>query len=239
MSELRTFPFTAQAARIRGLLGAALLLTLPVVVALAGCGPATLEGDERMEERAADTDTSQEAVSTFVNAARYKSVTAQGDVTGSLFLLTDDVSAPEGTLWNDPNYAIQIPDGTSLTVDLEATYTIERLSIQADNNDVYTIEGSTNGNTWYFMHAFSHSNGGPGLRTRPPVALSTKSKARYLRVSASSGDGLNSVSELQAFVFGEDCNHKVCTGATFCCNYSCSICVPSYSALCWQGVCND
>jgi hypothetical protein len=115
---------------------------------------------------------------------------------GSPALITNGIMAPEGTVWNDWSYAVQVA-GT-LTVDLGQTYGgINRIIVQADDNDNYKVEYSIDGSAWTIMYDIPLGTD-HGLRSRdsgplPPVS------ARYIRLSVTGGDSWYSVSEIQAF----------------------------------------
>jgi hypothetical protein len=132
-------------------------------------------------------------------------------------LVTDGVLAGDGaTDWNDTRYAVIIPllgPKYGVTVDLGAVVanicgasaSCKGPLFQGDKN-VYLLEYSSDASTWQCYGQFGVGSGS-GLRTRGATSLSAQGcpttlpasfGARYLRVSAYSGDGNYSVSELQA-----------------------------------------
>jgi hypothetical protein len=86
---------------------------------------------------------------------------------------------------------------TPLTIDFGALRTLRALMIQADHDDVYTIEGSLDGMTWFRL-AVAGESGRGGLRSRA-IRLSRTAVARQLRITASGGDGSFAVSEIAAW----------------------------------------
>jgi hypothetical protein len=122
--------------------------------------------------------------------------------------ITDGIFAPEGSSYTDAR-AIVLPSAGpayGLTIDFGKVVTIcgntacgSGPKIQADNNDQYLLDYSTDGVTWKLFGAFTTVRDG-GLRTRaingPP---GTPFSARYVRVYADPdiGDGKYSVAELE------------------------------------------
>jgi len=177
----------------------------PAVNVAAGNGPSSIVTGQFVASHIVPT-----------NAAQGKSVTATDTPTfGSPALITNNVFAPEGTAWNNATYAVSLqvdcsssPDehcsgDLALTIDLGQPYSgINRVVVQADDNDTYRVEYSLDGLLWTTLYNVPLSSGG-GLRTRNSGVLGAVS-ARYIRIYATSGDGLSSVSELQVFtsIFG-------------------------------------
>jgi galactitol-specific phosphotransferase system IIB component len=121
---------------------------------------------------------------------------------GSEGYITDGVFAPEGTSWKNSNYAVKLNgSGTAytLTIDLGSLVSgINHVIVQADDNDTYRVEYSSDGFNWSTLYNVSQSSGG-GLRTRDSGIFAPVS-ARYIRIYATGGDGYYSVSELQIFI---------------------------------------
>ena len=67
--------------------------------------------------------------------------------------------------------------------------------VQADNNDVYSLSGSQDRVHWQPMWRVE-AEGGPGMRVR---SQRLDAHARYVRLSATSGDALYSVSEIALY----------------------------------------
>jgi hypothetical protein len=129
-------------------------------------------------------------------------------------LLTNGELAPEGTNWNDGRYARVLSSCTNTnntstrcvtsaaksaaaTIDLGATFPISQLRIQADHNDTYQVDSSTDGTSWTQLWA-APTISGNGLTSRTSPTFNNP-QVRYLRVYATSGDGSFSVSALEAF----------------------------------------
>ncbi len=141
------------------------------------------------------------------NIALNKPVSAVGgSVNGaSPSSITDGEFRPRGTQWQD---------GTvwwnglapSLEIDLQETYTITGLIVQADDNDTYQIQfRRPSDGSWLVVWTLPIASGG-GMQTRPNPAndtqvfqLAAPVDADKIRVLAISGNNLFSVSEVQAF----------------------------------------
>jgi hypothetical protein len=114
---------------------------------------------------------------------------------GHARVLADQYLPPEGTPW-DSTLAVALADpAASVTVDLGAIRPITALAIQADADDSYLIEGSTNGSRFSPVW-LAPPEAGRGLRLRG--AALERTNLRYLRVRAAGGDGNFSASELIA-----------------------------------------
>lgn len=114
--------------------------------------------------------------------------------------LTDGVEPADGELW-DTQWTTRIGKSTPTDWDIGRPTRIAVMRLQADNNDIYRIEYSTEGGTWK-----SAWNPGavdvPGMQTRTSLPLDIV--ARYIRISASGGDGLYSVGEFEVFETAAD-----------------------------------
>ena len=139
--------------------------------------------------------------------------------------ITSNVYAPAGTSATDPNWAIVLPHNGAygaLTVDLGSTMNVcgngfDCLSgptIQADNDDHYELDYSTDGVHWTTYGQFKTASD-EGLQTRgmlsctetngPPCNASghgTSFSARYVRVFAVSGGNTFAVSQLELWSTG-------------------------------------
>src|SRR5215470_11635152 len=102
----------------------------------------------------------------------------------------------DGTVWDAPG-TVQLRRGARLTIDLGEERTIRALEIQADNDDDYVIEASTDGTTWRPLWQ-ARGVPGAGLRTRHHV-LDEPAEARALQIGARGGDGFYSVAHVGAF----------------------------------------
>jgi hypothetical protein len=130
---------------------------------------------------------------------------------------TNGEFAPEGTAWDDATYATKLgsctanahshcpvaasgtatPMSAAKQIDLIAVFPISQITIQADSNDTYQVDGSLDGVTWTALWTVPTGSG--GLRSRTSPTVPTLPSARYVRVYATAGDGDYSVSELQVF----------------------------------------
>ena len=118
-------------------------------------------------------------------------------VEGDAARLTDGQVAPEGAIWNSALAVRMIASATVVTFDFGGERTLRSLLVQADANDTYLVEGSSDGVGFTRLGEIPRLTDQHGLRSRalrlPAVT------ARFLRVSTSSGDGRASISEVQAF----------------------------------------
>ncbi|MFL5319539.1 MAG: hypothetical protein ACJ790_07765 [Myxococcaceae bacterium] len=108
--------------------------------------------------------------------------------------MSDGVAAFEGDDWTAGG-ATRLTEGSSVQWDFGSEKSVRSFAIQADNNDTYILEGSSDSKSW--TPVFS---AGPvplsGLRTRSGAA---DWHGRYLRLRAEGGDGRFSVSEVELF----------------------------------------
>ena len=110
---------------------------------------------------------------------------------------TDGLLAVEGDFWDTGITARFTDPQGHITWDLGGIKAFEAALVQGDNNDDYILSGSDDGQTF---HTLWQSGGvdGPGMRLRQ-----TKSKmvenTRYLRLTATGGDGSYSVGEFAVF----------------------------------------
>jgi len=118
-------------------------------------------------------------------------------VTGRIPRATDDILAQEGSFWSGPG-AVVVPDSAHFEYDLGSVRPVKALLIQADNNDQYVVEGSTDGQSYRVLWTAPPTFVGFGLRTRW-VRLRQPAEARFLRVHGRGGDGYYSISEMQAY----------------------------------------
>src|SRR6476659_3668603 len=111
--------------------------------------------------------------------------------------LTDGIAADEGDIWESDLTTRIRTARSSVVFDLGADKPIRCALLQGDDNDDYHLAGSTDGNTWTpLCEAGPQRKDGPGMRTRYGRMELT---ARYLRLTASGGDGLFSVAEFAVF----------------------------------------
>lgn len=119
--------------------------------------------------------------------------------------VVDGTLLAEGSQWNigtwwwdqDPavNGTYSVPMG--MRIDLNATYTIDRFVVQADNNDTYQLD-YWDGSAWQSAFSIAAVNG-PGMRTRDSGILGSTISTNQLRIYATGGDNYYSISEIQAF----------------------------------------
>ncbi|MEO7972774.1 MAG: hypothetical protein ABIU84_04245, partial [Thermoanaerobaculia bacterium] len=118
-------------------------------------------------------------------------------IEGEATRLSDGQVAPEGGIWNSALALRMVSAATFLTFELDSERTVRSLLIQADADDTYLVEGSLDGVVFTRLGEAPRLASQHGLRSRalrtPPTPV------RFLRVSSSSGDGLASISEFQAF----------------------------------------
>lgn len=112
--------------------------------------------------------------------------------------IVDGVFLPENTQWDQgPVWwdAREIQD-QSITIDLGGMFDIDSFIVQADNNDTYRLEYLNNSTLeWIDIGTLS----GWGMMTRPEIFLPSTITTDSLRFTATGGDGLYAVSEIQAF----------------------------------------
>ena len=109
---------------------------------------------------------------------------------------TDGNLAPWADYWDTPLTAVLRGPDDSLTFDLGSEQSISAAFIEADNNDAYAFEVSNDGQT------FSRLWVAPPVR---PTGLQGRTahglhgRGRYVRISASGGDGAYSIAEVQVY----------------------------------------
>jgi|SRR5581483_2393208 len=112
--------------------------------------------------------------------------------------ITDGIKLPEGNEWQDGSvwWDERNPGSADnvIEIDLEGTYSISHLVLQADNNDNYDVLYRDPGGVWREC-CFANVFGGPGLRTREGDLFFD---ASAIRIDAFNGDLFYSVSEFQA-----------------------------------------
>jgi hypothetical protein len=148
---------------------------------------ATLIGDQR----AAAADPCPQG-----NLLRGRAARQWTGIRGQVVRATDGVAVTEGALWN-ASQAIVLADGAStVTWDLGAAYPLSLVWLQADNNDYYTLWGSTDGRQFRDLARVGAVDA-MGLRARR-VALDGQ-PVRYLRFGEGQGDRGYSLSEIEAY----------------------------------------
>jgi hypothetical protein len=109
--------------------------------------------------------------------------------------LTDNLMSNEGDEWLTDVTARFSSARSFVEYDLGGPQTLRCVMVQADNNDVYFMYGSLDGQDWRQLWRVGAEQGA-GMRVR---ATKLEATARYLRLSATGGDALYSVSEIAAF----------------------------------------
>jgi len=109
--------------------------------------------------------------------------------------LTDGMLSNEGDEWLTDVTSRFSTAHSFVEYDLGLLQPVRCVMVQADNNDVYFMAGSIDGQEWHQLWRVG-AEPGAGMRVR-----STKLNAtiRYLRLSATGGDALYSVAEIAAY----------------------------------------
>lgn len=110
--------------------------------------------------------------------------------------ITDGVYAPSGSEWNGQGAAVfQSRDG-QVAFDLGADQRVAAISLEGDNNDVYIVELSPDGQR-YEPAWEAPPVAGAGMRERHVDGLDRR--GRFVRIRAAGGDGAYSLAEVQLF----------------------------------------
>jgi hypothetical protein len=139
-----------------------------------------------------------------------RSVLGEGIYENNLQLLIDGRFVDEGTPWNNDASVYWQDQDTTFIVDLGAEYVIVDVLVQVDDNDDYQIAYSLDGVRFtpllVFYEGYGETESGmdtmssnPGDPNYASVPEHQPVRARYLRLSASSGDGSYAVAEVQAY----------------------------------------
>ncbi len=120
-----------------------------------------------------------------------------GSTPSDLATVTDGVFAPEGQQWNNGSFwwdEDASVDATQMfvTIQLDATYTLDRFIVQADDNEEYVVD------YWNGIAFVALEDLGVGLQTRDSGTIAPITTDK-LRLSARLGDKFYSISEFQAF----------------------------------------
>lgn len=138
------------------------------------------------------------------------SVEGEGIYSNSLGLIVDGKFALETEIWNGERCVYWEDEETFFVLDLGAEFLVVDALLQVDDDDIYTLEYSTDGLNflpWYVFYT-GYGETGMGLDTMStnpqnpdfvPVPEKDRVQARYLRISASSGDRQYSLAELQVY----------------------------------------
>ena len=109
--------------------------------------------------------------------------------------LTDGVYGNEGDEWLTDVTARFSSARSFVEYDLGAERQIRCALVQADNNDVYILSASQDGENWQSLWRVG-AEAGAGMRLRNHKL---DASARYVRLSATGGDALYSVSEIALY----------------------------------------
>jgi hypothetical protein len=109
--------------------------------------------------------------------------------------LADGVAAEEGDFWQTDLTARISSSSSAIELDLGSVQPIRCALVQGDNNDTYHLAGSIDGAVWTTLFDAGPAIGS-GMRTR---TAQLDGRARYVRLSASGGDGLYAVGEVGVY----------------------------------------
>ncbi len=109
--------------------------------------------------------------------------------------LTDGLLSNEGDMWLTDVTSRFSSARAFVEYDLGAPQSLRCVMVQADNNDVYFLSGSLDGQSWGQLWRVG-AEAGAGMRVR---ATKLDATVRYLRLSATGGDALYSVAEIAAY----------------------------------------
>jgi len=109
--------------------------------------------------------------------------------------LTDGVYGNEGDEWLTDVTSRFLSARAFVEYDLGGERPLRCALAQADNNDVYILSGSLDGQTWQSLWRVG-AESGAGMRLRNQKL---EARARYVRLSATGGDALYSVSEIALY----------------------------------------
>jgi hypothetical protein len=136
-----------------------------------------------------------------------QSIKGIGEYSNSESLIVDGQTPPEETGWNEDQCVYWTTPKTRFVLTLDGAYQITGLTIQADNNDDYVIEGSMDGKSFSPLlvvkgewgEVFTGAETLSTLQDDPhflPEMIIKPAQAKYVRLSARGGDEAYGVSEL-------------------------------------------
>jgi len=108
--------------------------------------------------------------------------------------LTDGLYSNEGDEWLTDVTSRFLSARSFVEYDLGSARTIRCALTQADNNDVYILSGSQDGEKWQPLWRV-----GPSRTLACDCATEAEASARYVRLSATGGDALYSVGEIALY----------------------------------------
>ena len=125
-------------------------------------------------------------------------LTAKAEKVANVERMTDGKAPDPGDSWQTILTSVIEKDG-SVTWDFGSSREFEGVWIQADNNDVYVLQTSEDGE--HFFNAWESSTvDNAGMQAR--VSTTARGRGRYLKLSAKGGDGMFSVGEIAVFSSG-------------------------------------
>ncbi len=138
------------------------------------------------------------------------SITGTGTYNNSADLITDGTYPVEWSVWTGATSVWWYGTTPTFTIDLGALYALEDVVLSVDNNDSYSVMSSTDGSSWSTLFIIDRTYGdvGWGMDTMSSIAGDTEyvpgidfatQNARYLLLSAVSGDNAYAIGELQAY----------------------------------------
>ena len=113
--------------------------------------------------------------------------------------ITDGVFVTNGLQWNSDTVFWYTGDTQWIDIDLGATYNINRIVLQADNNDYYRISYRNTSNTWSHLADIDPNSAGWGMATGTLSLLTPITTSMFRITDGPAGDCCDSVSEFQAF----------------------------------------
>jgi hypothetical protein len=116
---------------------------------------------------------------------------------GSLALLSDDVAFREGTRWDAPGTVQFRTAARAVKWDLGSEQTLGSVILQGDHNESFAIMGSTDGEHFALLARIDADLKASGLSLRR--AENIDARVRFLQIQPEGGDGLTSISEVQAY----------------------------------------
>ncbi len=139
-----------------------------------------------------------------------RSVEGDGIYSNDLRLILDGRFAAQGTPWNGDRCVYWEDELATFVFDLGAEYQVVDILLQVDDNDIYMVEYSEDGLNFTPLVVFyvgygsmdsgldsmSTDPGNPQYASIPPPDAV---QARFLRLTASSGDGNYALAEFQIF----------------------------------------
>ena len=125
-------------------------------------------------------------------------LTPKAEKVANVERMTDGKAADPGDSWQSILTSVIEKDG-SVTWDFGAQREFEGAWIQADNNDVYVLSTSDDGE--HFTTAWESSTvDNAGMQIRQSVTA--RGRGRYLKLTGKGGDGMFSVGEIAVFSSG-------------------------------------